>query len=202
MKIRCYQQKNDYFIHEIFYTKLMITMKHKSRAETQNIKKRKQKNLIKKNKPTKLIHRNTNTNRKKKWRYRQIRKQKTKRPSPHLSIITLKVNRLNSPMQQNTGCLCCQSFSHSVVSDSLWPQGLWHARLPCPAPSPGAYSNSCPLSQWCHPIISSSVIRSPPAFNLSQHQGLFKWVCSSHQVAKVLELHHQSFPWIFRTDFL
>ena len=43
MKIRCYQQKNDYFIHEIFYTKLMITMKHKSRAETQNIKKRKQK---------------------------------------------------------------------------------------------------------------------------------------------------------------
>ena len=44
---------------------------------------------------------------------------------------------------------------------------------------------------------------SPPAFNLSQHQGLFKWVSSSHQVAKVLEfqLHHQSFQWIFRTDF-
>ena len=43
-----------------------------------------------------------------------------------------------------------------------------------------------------------------PAFNLSQHQGLFKWVCSSHQVAKVLEflLQHQSFQWIFRTDFL
>ena len=45
---------------------------------------------------------------------------------------------------------------------------------------------------------------SPPAFNLSQHQGLFKWVSSSHQVAKVLEfqLQHQSFQWIFRTDFL
>ena len=52
---------------------------------------------------------------------------------------------------------------------------------------------SCPLSSL-----------SPPAFNLSQHQGLFQWVSSSHQVAKVLEcqLQHQSFQWIFRTDFL
>ena len=48
-------------------------------------------------------------------------------------------------------------FSCSVVSDSLWPHGL-HARLPCPSPSPGAWSNSCPLSWWCHPTISSSVI--------------------------------------------
>ena len=43
---------------------------------------------------------------------------------------------------------------------------------------------------------------SPPAFNLSQHQGLFKWVSSSHQVAKVLKLQHQFFQWIFRIDFL
>ena len=43
---------------------------------------------------------------------------------------------------------------------------------------------------------------SPPAFNLAQHQGLFQWVSSSHQVAKVLEHHHQSFQWIFRTDLL
>ena len=45
---------------------------------------------------------------------------------------------------------------------------------------------------------------SPPAFNLLQHQGIFQWVCSSHQVAKVLELQfqHQSFQWIFRTGFL
>ena len=49
-------------------------------------------------------------------------------------------------------------LSHSVMSDSLWPHGLQHARLPCPSPTPGAYSNSCPLSQWCHPAISSSVI--------------------------------------------
>ena len=49
-------------------------------------------------------------------------------------------------------------FSHSVVSDSLWPHGLQHTRLPCPSPTPGACSNSCPSSQWCHPTISSSVV--------------------------------------------
>ena len=49
-------------------------------------------------------------------------------------------------------------FSCSVVSDSLWPHGLQHARLPYPSPSPWACSNSYPLSQWCHPTISSSVI--------------------------------------------
>ena len=49
-------------------------------------------------------------------------------------------------------------FSHSVVSDSLWPHGLQHVRLPCPSPTPGVYSNSCPSSWWCHPTIWSSVI--------------------------------------------
>ena len=48
-------------------------------------------------------------------------------------------------------------FSRSVMSDSLWPHGLQHARLPCPSPTPGAYSNSCPSSRWFHPTISSSV---------------------------------------------
>ena len=49
-------------------------------------------------------------------------------------------------------------FSSSVVSHSLWPHGLQHARLPSPSPPPRAYSNSCPSSWWCHPTISSSVI--------------------------------------------
>ena len=49
-------------------------------------------------------------------------------------------------------------FSHSVISDSLQPHGLQHARPPCPSPTPGIYSNSCPSSWWCHPTISSSVI--------------------------------------------
>ena len=70
----------------------------------------------------------------------------------------------------------------SAVSDSWWPHELQDARLPCPSPTPGAYLNSCPLSQWCHRTILSP---SSPAFNLSQNQGLFKWVSSSHQVAKV-----------------
>ena len=49
-------------------------------------------------------------------------------------------------------------FSHSVVFDSFWPHGLQHAKPPCPSPTPRVYSNSCPLSQWCHPTISSSVV--------------------------------------------
>ena len=155
-------------------------------------------------------------------------------------------------------------FSCSVMSDSFQLYGLQHTRLPCPSPKPRAYSNSCPLSHWCHTTISSSVSPSPPtfnlsqqqfssaqsyltlcnpmnhstpglpvhhqlpeftqthvhwvgdaiqrsyllsspsppAFNLSQRQSLFKWFSSSHQVAKVLEfqLQHQSFKWTPRTD--
>ena len=83
---------------------------------------------------------------------------------------------------------CFSQFSHSVVSDSLWPHGLQHARLSCPSPTPGACSNSCPLSRWCCSTISlsvslfSSCLQSFPA-----NQGLFQWVSSLHQVAKVLE---------------
>ena len=49
-------------------------------------------------------------------------------------------------------------FSHSIVSNSLWPHGLQHSMLHCPSPSTGACSNSCPLNWWCHPTISSSVV--------------------------------------------
>ena len=62
----------------------------------------------------------------------------------------------------------------------------------------------CPLSQWCHPTISSLLSSAPPALNLSKNQGLFQWVSSLHQEVKVLELQfqHQSFQWIFRVDSL
>ena len=95
-------------------------------------------------------------------------------------------------------------FSHSVVSDFLQLHGLQHFRLPCPSPFLRACANSCPLSQWCQPTISSSVTCSPPTFYPSRHQGLFRWVGSSHQVAKVMELQlqNQSFQWVFRVDFL
>ena len=55
-------------------------------------------------------------------------------------------------------CQSVSQFTRSVVSDSLWSHGLQHARLPCPSPTPGIYSNSRPLSQWCNPTISSSVV--------------------------------------------
>ena len=95
-------------------------------------------------------------------------------------------------------------FSCSIMSNSLQPHGLQHARLPCPSPSLRVCSNSCPLSWWCHPTTHPLSSPSPPAFNLSQHWGLFQRVGSLHQVAKVLELpfQHQSCRWIFRTDFL
>ena len=60
----------------------------------------------------------------------------------------------------DTSCFGFSSvqFRHSVMSNSLWPQGLQHGRLRRASPAPGAYSNSCPLSQWCHSAISSSVV--------------------------------------------
>ena len=94
-------------------------------------------------------------------------------------------------------------FSYSVLSNSLWPQGLQHPRLPCPSLTPRVWSNSFPLSQRCCPTMSSSAIplSHPQSF---QHQGFFQWVGSSHQVAKVLDLQlqHQSFQWMFMVDFL
>ena len=53
---------------------------------------------------------------------------------------------------------CSVQFSRSVMSDSLRSHGLQHTRPPCPSPTPGVYPNSCPLSRWCHPTISSSVV--------------------------------------------
>ena len=83
-------------------------------------------------------------------------------------------------------------FNSSVMSNSLWPHGLQLARPPCPSQTPRACSSSCPLSQWCHPTISSSVL--PSAFNLSYIQSLFQWIRFSHQVAKILEFQLQLSP--------
>ena len=102
---------------------------------------------------------------------------------------------------------CPGSFSYCSITKSrpaLWNQitNSWnHAKLPCPSLSPWVCSNSCPLSQWCHPTIST-VPPSPPDLNLSQHQGLFYQAGSWQQVAKILEPQLQSFQWIFSIDFL
>ena len=71
-------------------------------------------------------------------------------------------------------------FSRSVVSDSLWHHGLQHAKTPCPSPTPRVYSNSCPLSQWCHPTSSSFIpfsshLQSFPASGSFPMSQLFTW---------------------------
>ena len=88
-------------------------------------------------------------------------------------------------------------FSLSVLSESLWSHGLQHASLPCPSPSFRVCSNSCPLSQWCHPTVSSSVAPFSSCLQSFSASRFQQWVNPSHQVAKMseLQLPHQSFRW-------
>ena len=103
-----------------------------------------------------------------------------------------------APPSRESKAHSCLLFSHSVVSNSFWPHGLQHPRLPCPSVSPTVCSNSCP-SSWCHPTISASVALFSSCPQSFQHHSLFQWVSQSilafHLVAKVLELQlqHQSF---------
>ena len=97
-------------------------------------------------------------------------------------------------------CLCC-----SVVSDSLRPHGLQHTRPPCPSPTPRVYSDSCPLSLWCHPTISSSVVpfsACPQTFPASGSFQMSQFFASGGQnigvsaSASVLPMNIQDwFPW-------
>ena len=95
-------------------------------------------------------------------------------------------------------------FSHSVMSDSLWPHGLQHVRIPCPSATSWACSNSCPSRQWHHPTISSSVVpfsscpRSIPAiefFQMSQHFASGSQIVGVSPSASVLHMNIQDwFP--------
>ena len=97
-----------------------------------------------------------------------------------------------------------QFSSTAQTCQTLQTHGLQYARLPCPSSTPRVYSNSWPSKWQCHPTISSSV--SPFSSHLQSFppKDLFQGVSFLHQVAKVLkfQLQHQSFPWIFWTDFL
>ena len=92
-----------------------------------------------------------------------------------------------------------QSFSHV---HSLLYHGVQHARPPCPSPTPRPWTHVYQVDDATQQfrLLSSPL---PPAFNLSYHQGLLKLVCSTHQLAKIIEvqLQHRSFQWIFKTDF-
>ena len=95
-------------------------------------------------------------------------------------------------------------FSHSVVSDSLQPHGLQHMRPPCPSPTPGAFSNSCPSSRWCHPSISSSFVPFSSCLQSFPASGSFprsQFFTSGGQSLE-FQLQHQSFQWTPRTDLL
>ena len=92
-------------------------------------------------------------------------------------------------------------FSSWVMSDSLQPHELQHARLPCPSLFPGVCSDSCPLSHAIQPSHPLS-IPSLPALRLSQHQGPFQWIFASGAKVLELQLPHHSFQWIFRIDFI
>ena len=78
-------------------------------------------------------------------------------PTPH-TIFCILLKNCISIMLCSICFISSVQFSHSVVSNSLWPHGLQPARPPCPSPTPRVYSNSCLLSWWCHQTISSSVV--------------------------------------------
>ena len=82
-------------------------------------------------------------------------------------------------------------FSCSVMSNSLWPHGLQHTRLPCPSPTPIACSDSCLSNWWCRPTISSPIVPFSSWLQSFPASGSFPRSCSLHQVAKVLELQLQ-----------
>ena len=119
-------------------------------------------------------------------------------------IFIYKYNNCCTDNKEEAVCFLYGSvqFSCSVVSDSLRLHELQHARPPCPSPTPGVYQSHAhrvgDAIQPSHPLSSPS----PPAPNPSQHQGLFQWVNSLHEVTKLLEFQLQlkSFQWTPRTD--
>ena len=100
------------------------------------------------------------------------------RPTTHINVENVILSERSQSQKTQFSSV---HFSCSVVSESSWPHELQHARPPCPLPTPGVYSNSCPSSQWCHPAISSSVVpfsshpRSLPASGSFPMSQLFAW---------------------------
>ena len=98
----------------------------------------------------------------------------------YLLKLKMKTSR-HKKLEKNLPSSSSVQFRHSVMSDSLRPHQSQHARPPCPSPTPGVYSNSWPLSRWCYPAISSSVIpfsscpQSLPASGPFPTSQLFKW---------------------------
>ena len=135
------------------------------------------------------------------WRF--LHKRNTESPyDPAVPLLGIYPDKSMIQKDTRTPVFICCSVAHSCPT--LRPHGLQLARCPCPSPSPGVYSNSCPSSRWCHPTISSSVIPFSSCLQSFPVSGAFLMsllFASGGQVAE-LQLQHQSFQWIFRTDFL
>ena len=114
--------------------------------------------------------------------------------APPLALFTVMLPK--SMWLCTRGCL--------PLGECSYHRGYLASKLPCPSLSPIICSDSCLLSQQCHPTISSSIVPFSFAFNLSQHQDLFQWGSCLHQEAKVLELQfqHLSSQCILSIDFL
>ena len=113
------------------------------------------------------------------------------------------IHRRMSPFLPSCKLLQFSSVAQSCLT--LRPHGLQHARPPCPSPTSGADSNSWPLSWWCHPTISSSIVPFSSHLQSFPASGSFQmcqFFASGDQSIRVLEIQYQSFQWIFRTDFL
>ena len=120
--------------------------------------------------------------------------------SPEFCVYFIKKHLVNFTILFACECISSFQFSHSVVSNSLQPHKLQHARPPCPSPTPEVHSNSCSLSRWCHPAISSSVVpfsscpQSLPASGSFPMSQLFAWGGQSAGVsasASVLPMNTQ-----------
>ena len=109
-------------------------------------------------------------------KYRQVKRRIT----PYLRSLDISMTKV---------VVIVQSLSHVQLSVTPWTAAC-QASL---SPSPSVCSNSCPLNRWCHPAISSSATHFSSCLQSSQHQDFFQWVSSSHRVAKVLGVQHQSF---------
>ena len=136
-------------------------------------------------------------------------------PSVYLQVILENLKDfflyVFSSILKNTVIFLIQFSSVSVVSDSLRPHESQHTRPPCPSPTPGVHSNSCPSSRWCHPAISSSVIpfsscpQSLPASDSFPMSQLLAWGGQSIGVsalASVLPMNTQDWSVSFRIDWL
>ena len=92
------------------------------------------------------------------WRNKSRKNEETEPKQKQHPVVDVTGDESKVQCCKQKYCISSVQFSLSVVSDSLWPHESRHARPPCPSPTPGVYSKSCPLSRWCHPAISSSVL--------------------------------------------